>query len=295
MTDLARLVPVFDRASVDRATGDAWLAAELAAGAARILVDLRADVDRGSADQPEPFDPVAFRRSADRASQSYLADALAVARPADAVLSEEADDDQRRLVAERVWIIDPLDGTREFAERHPDGRWRDDVAVHLALWERHRGLTEAAIALPARHEIITTRNIRQDGVRPASPDPEVARPIRIAVSRSRPPWFVATLADRPDVEFVAMGSAGAKTAAVLDGRVDAYLHAGGQYEWDSAAPVALATAAGMIATRLDGSALVYNQPNPWTPDVCICPPALAARLRAMLSTVEAPRGQPLTP
>jgi len=258
---------------------DVRLAITLAAGAGEVLLALRARVDAGDG----PPDADALRRAGDAGSQAWLADALAAARPTDAVLSEEAADDLGRLEAERVWIIDPLDGTREFAERHDGGAWREDFAVHVALWRRGRGVTDAAVALPARSTVRATD-------RPVPPDPAAARAVlagerrlRVAVSRSRPPAFAARLGDRGDVELVPLGSNGAKTMAVMDGTVDAYVHAGGQYEWDSAAPVAVALASGFHATRLDGTPCAYNQPAPLTPDLLVCAPALVAHVRGLLA------------
>ena len=190
----------------------------------------------------------------------------------------------RRLAADRVWIIDPLDGTREFAEHTDDGAWRDDFAVHIALWQRGRGVTDAAVGLPGRDRVIDSVGAAaQRGVAGAEPVLAGQRPLRLAASRTRPPAIVDRLAARPDVELVPMGSTGVKVLAVIDGTVDAYVHAGGQYEWDSAAPVAVAQAAGLIATRLDGSPLVYNQADPWCPDLVICDLALLSHLRAMLT------------
>ncbi|MBF9134067.1 3'(2'),5'-bisphosphate nucleotidase CysQ, partial [Plantactinospora sp. S1510] len=108
------------------------------------------------------------------------------------------------------------------------------------------------------------------------------RKLRLAASRSRPPVFLAELADELGAELVPMGSAGAKIAAVITGEVDGYVHAGGQYEWDSAAPVAVATATGLFASRIDGSALKYNQADPRLPDLVVCRKDLAPRLLAAL-------------
>ncbi len=270
--------PDDDRVGDPDPADDTSLAAHLAAGAAAVLLDLRARVDAGSS----AVDATALRSAGDRAAQAYLATALAAARPADAVLSEEASDDPRRLGMDRVWIIDPLDGTREFAERE-DGAWREDFAVHVALWVRERGVDAAAVALPACGRVIDTGSA-------VAPDPAAAdavlagrRPIRVAVSRTRPPAIVSRLGTLAGVELVPMGSTGAKAMAVLDGRVDAYLHAGGQYEWDSAAPVAVAAAAGFVATRLDGSTIPYNQADPWSPDVLICHPGLAGHLAELIA------------
>jgi 3'(2'), 5'-bisphosphate nucleotidase len=257
---------------------DARLAARLAAGAGEALMTLRA-----ASALAGPEATADLRRAGDATAQAWLAGALADARPDDAVLSEEAADDTRRLTADRAWIIDPLDGTREFAERRDDGTWRDDFAVHVALWRRGAGLTDAAVALPARGMVLATDA-------PAVPDDAAARAVltgvrrfRIAVSRSRPPAVARRLGERRDVELVPMGSTGFKAMAVLRGTVDAYVHAGGQYEWDSAAPVAVAIASGFVATRLDGSPLEYNRRDPWSPDLVICHPVLDARLRALLA------------
>jgi 3'(2'), 5'-bisphosphate nucleotidase len=266
------------------ALDDVRLAAALAAGAGDVLLGLRLQAD---ADRPdgEAVDTGAteLRKAGDAAAQSWLADNLAAARPEDAVLSEEAADDPRRLTAARVWIIDPLDGTREFGEHRDDGRWRDDFAVHVALWRRDAGLAGGAVALPGCDVVYSS------GQRViADPDAAAAvlarsRPLRIAVSRSRPPVVATRLAERDDVELVPMGSTGVKVARVLDGTVDAYVHAGGQHEWDSAAPVAVARASGFVATRLDGSPLVYNQPVPWSPDLVVCHPGLTRLVRTMLA------------
>src|SRR5699024_3350365 len=158
--------------------------------------------------------------------------------PGDAVLSEEAPDDSARLAADRVWIIDPLDGTREFSERP-----RDDWAVHVALWERGT-LVAGAGALPARGETFSA-NAGPAGV----PERADGIPLRLAVSRSRPPAFVTAIAEQLEAELVPMGSAGVKAMSVVGGTTDAYVHAGGQYEWDSAAPVAVARAHGLHCSR----------------------------------------------
>jgi 3'(2'), 5'-bisphosphate nucleotidase len=260
------------------ATTDVALAVALASGAAATLRRLRADVDAGHT----PYDPTALRAAGDAGAQAYLATALAASCPGDAVLSEEAVDDPARLAADRVWIIDPLDGTREFAERDADGRWRDDFAVHVALWQRDRGLTDAAVALPARDRVFDTRS-RTSVADHADDVLDGRRPMRVTVSRTRPPALAARLADRGAVELVPMGSCGVKAVSVLDGTVDAYLHAGGQHEWDSAAPVAVVRAAGLIATRLDGSEPRFNQPDPWTPDLLVCQPRLIDHLRGLLA------------
>jgi 3'(2'), 5'-bisphosphate nucleotidase len=219
------------------------------------------------------------RRAGDLGSQEFLAAELARLRPGDAVLSEEAADDLARLDADRVWIIDPLDGTREFGEPG-----RTDWAVHVALWQRANGtgeLTAGAVALPAQGKVLST----------AEPPPvpklaEEGAPLRLVVSRSRPPEFVKSLAEHLGAELVPLGSAGAKTAAVITGDVDVYVHSGGQYEWDSAAPVAVARAAGLHTSRIDGSPLDYNSKRPWVPDILICPVSLASLLLGAISAVQ---------
>jgi 3'(2'), 5'-bisphosphate nucleotidase len=259
---------------------DGRLAAALAAGAGAVLMALRAQVDAAR------FAGPSLQAAGDAAAQAYLAAMLASARPRDVVLSEEVSAGPARLEAERVWIIDPLDGSREFAERSPDGSWRDDFSVHVALWQRGKGLTDGAVALPARgrvHGSVTPPALR------CGPAAEVLagrRRLRIAVSRSRPPELVARLSPGR-AELVPMGSSGVKALAVADGTVDAYVHAGGQYEWDTAAPVAVATAAGLSATRLDGSPLRYNKTDPLSPDLLICPPGLVAFVRALLAPIAA--------
>ncbi len=265
---------------------DHQLAWQLAREAGQRLLALRA----GSAGPAE-----ALRTAGDRLSHEYLMAELARLRPGDAVLSEEGADDQTRLAAERVWIVDPLDGTREFGEPG-----RTDWAVHVALWQ-HGGLAAGAVALPAQDRVLGTwqpaEAPRPDGVstepRGGVP-PEQHRPLRLVVSRSRPPAFVSRLAADLDAVEVPMGSAGAKAAAVIIGQADAYVHSGGQYEWDSAAPVAVAWAAGLHASRIDGSPLRYNQPDPRLPDILICRAGLAPRLLSGISAAMASDPVPLS-
>lgn len=250
-------------------TTDAQLAAELAQGAGEVLLALREGRTEVSGAE------------GDAQSNDYLLEQLAAHRGADAVLSEEAKDDAIRLGAERTWIIDPLDGTREFAEQ-TDGQWRTDFAVHVALWQRGVGLIAGAVALPARGEVYCTE--------PPAPLPVLTEgPLRLAVSRSRPPALVQQIGELIEVELVPMGSAGVKAMSVLTGETDAYLHGGGQYEWDSAAPVAVAAAAGLHTSRLDGSPLVYNNANPWLPDLLVCRHEHAARLLAAVAQIEGGR------
>lgn len=257
---------------------DDLLARDLADAAGQRLLKIRAS--------GIPADDL--RQAGDRGSQDFLAAELARARPGDAVLSEEAADDPGRLSSERVWIIDPLDGTREFGEPG-----RVDWAVHVALWERGE-LTAGAVALPAQGVVLSTAQRpapRADtaGVLGVVPRADTASnaPIRLVVSRSRPPEFVQRLAGVLGAELVPLGSAGAKAAAVITGEVDAYVHSGGQYEWDSAAPVAVARSAGLHASRIDGSSLLYNCAKPWMPDILICPSPLAGRMLDAIRAVSA--------
>jgi 3'(2'), 5'-bisphosphate nucleotidase len=256
---------------------DDRLAADLAGEAGRRLMALRAA--GGTADD--------LRRAGDRSSHEFLAAELARQRPGDAVLSEEGADDLARLSASRVWIVDPLDGTREFGEPG-----RSDWAVHVALWERGE-LTAGAVALPAQGKVLCTADPPKT---PAAPPPTVlARGgttppdppgmLRLLVSRTRPPEFMTQLAGKLGAELVPLGSAGAKAAAVICGDAEAYVHSGGQYEWDSAAPVAVAVAAGLHASRIDGSRLAYNQERPSLPDILICQAPLADPLLEAISSV----------
>jgi 3'(2'), 5'-bisphosphate nucleotidase len=245
---------------------DDHLARDLAVVAGRRLVDLRA---RGGT-------PDELRQAGDRTSHEFLTTELTRLRPDDVVLSEEGADDPARLNADRVWIVDPLDGTREFGEAG-----RTDWAVHVALWERAKyGLTAGAVALPAQDLVLSTVEP------PPLPGDPPAQPLRIVVSRSRPAPFLPRMAELAGADLDPLGSAGAKVAAVLLGEADAYVHAGGQYEWDSAAPVAVARAAGFHASRIDGTELSYNQADLLMPDILVCPPVLAGALLDAIRTAQ---------
>ena len=239
---------------------DARLAASIAAEAGQLLLELRGSGLTGKE----------LGAAGDRRSNSLILERLAAARPGDAVLSEESADDPVRLDSKRVWIVDPLDGTREYGM---DGRV--DWAVHVALWEAGSGLPAAAVAQPALDVVYVTDDAHELPV--SSP----ARPV-ILVSDSRPPDFAPDVADAVGGEVRPMGSAGAKAMAVLRGEADAYLHAGGQWEWDSAAPVGVLRAAGFHTSRIDGSELLYNQPHPYLPDLLLCRPELADPLLSAL-------------
>jgi 3'(2'), 5'-bisphosphate nucleotidase len=246
-------------------TTDARLAASLAGAAAELLLTIRA-ADDGT-------DPKALGRLGDARSNALILERLAAERPGDAILSEESTDDPARLAASRVWIIDPLDGTREFTLPG-----RDDWAVHVALWQSGAGITDAAVALPARGEVHATDTPVAGAGRSASD----RQPI-VLVSDSRPPAFAAKVAGAIGGEVAPMGSAGAKAMAVLRGDADAYVHAGGQWEWDSAAPVGVLLAAGRHASRIDGHPLEYNQAHPYLPDLLMCRADLAAPLLEALA------------
>jgi 3'(2'), 5'-bisphosphate nucleotidase len=201
----------------------------------------------------------------DQRSNELLIDRIRELHPGDAVLSEESPDSPLRAEAQRVWIIDPLDGTREFGEPP-----RNDWAVHVALAVAGTPVA-GAVALPGRGLVLGT-------MKPPVTTPVLGIRPRIVVSRTRPPTCAARVADALGATLERMGSAGAKAMAVVLGEADIYLHSGGQYEWDSAAPVAVASSVGLHASRLDGSPLRYNQPSPWLPDLLICRPELVRRV-----------------
>jgi 3'(2'), 5'-bisphosphate nucleotidase len=238
---------------------DAALAAEVAKDAGELLLAVRDEIGF--------YDPYDLGDAGDRRANTLILDRLRVDRPSDAVLSEEATDDVSRVNADRVWIVDPVDGTREFSMPG-----RTDWAVHVALWQRTGGpaggITDAAVALPARGEVYRTDTV-------AAPPPRTEGPILVTASANRPPPVLWYLRDRLDIQLVRIGSAGAKAMAVVRGDVDAYVHAGGQWEWDSAAPAGVVSAAGLHASRLDGSPLIYNRPDPYLPDLLMCRAELA--------------------
>ncbi len=230
---------------------DHALAARLADEAGALLLRLREEMAHlGSA---------TLKREGDRQAHELLVARLAEERPDDGVLSEEGRDGRERLSTARTWIVDPLDGTREFSEPP-----RIDWAVHVALVAGGSPIA-GAVALPAQGVTLSTAT-------PSPTPPPPPSPPRVIVSRSRPPMVALAIAEALGAELVEMGSAGAKVAAVVQGVADVYPHAGGQYEWDSCAPVAVAQAAGLHCSRIDGSPLVYNRPDPWLPDLLVCPP-----------------------
>ena len=198
-----------------------------------------------------------LKAQGDRQSHEFLVEQLRAARPDDAILSEESPDDPLRLSAQRTWIVDPVDGTREFSEVP-----RTDWAVHVALVADSRPIA-GAVALPGLGLVFSTAG-------PQPLEPLQASPPRLVVSRSRPPAAAVHVANDLGADLVEMGSAGAKTMSVLRGESEIYAHSGGQYEWDSCAPVAVAAAAGCHVSRINGDELLYNQPDPYLPDLLVC-------------------------
>lgn len=241
---------------------DHELASQLAAEAGRVLLRVRDELAGATAGER--------KAAGDKRSHDFLMEALAAERPNDAVLSEEGIDDPARLAADRVWIVDPLDGTREFSETG-----RTDWAVHVALWQSGE-IVAGAVALPAQGITLATPDVPAPPAGPSSP--------RIVVSRTRPPAIALDVRDRLGGTLVEMGSAGAKVASVVQGIADVYIHASGQYEWDNAAPVAVARAAGLHASRIDGSPLEYNRPDPLLPDLVICRRELADAVLAVTAS-----------
>ena len=230
---------------------DVELAIHLADTSGQMLLALR---------EAGRFEGKALGAEGDRIANAFIMDMLRRERPDDAILSEEEVNDHARCAVERVWIVDPLDGTREY------GEGRNDWAVHVALAVGGQAST-GAVALPGL-------GLTLDSASPVAPSPTPDR-LRMLVSRTRPAAEAVAVAESLGAELVPMGSAGAKAMAVVRGEADIYLHSGGQYEWDNCAPVAVARAAGLHCSRIDGSPLSYNHPNPWLPDLLICPVALA--------------------
>ena len=248
---------------------DVALAADIAREAGELLLQIR---ERAAA---EGLDEKDLKTKGDHDSNVLILDRLAAARPNDAILSEESKDSAARLSASRVWIVDPVDGTREYSEG------RHDWAVHVSL--TMAGVPVAsAVALPSQGKVLTS------AVGGADLAPAVDGPLRLVVSRSRPPKLASYLAELLGAVLVPMGSAGAKAMSVLLGESDIYAHGGGQYEWDSCAPVGVALAAGAHCSRLDGRPLAYNNENPYLPDLLVCRPELAGQVLALIA--EAPEG-----
>lgn len=245
------MTTAFTSRDPDGPESDAELALRLAIETGAGLIEVRNDLQgRGLA-------PWQVMDGGDAAAQRFIEDQLGRHRPGDAVLSEEGLEDPRRFDTDRVWIIDPLDGTREFGEPG-----RSDWAVHIALWD-HGQLVAGAVSLPAMGLVF--------GTDPPPPLPDTDRQTpRLVTSRSRAPYAAVIVSQQLGCDAIRLGSAGAKAMAVVAGLADIYLHDGGMYQWDSAAPVAVAHAAGLHASRIDGSPLVYNQRDTWLPDLLIC-------------------------
>ncbi|QZD86511.1 3'(2'),5'-bisphosphate nucleotidase CysQ [Qipengyuania psychrotolerans] len=235
---------------------DAELAAHLAEVAGDILIKVR---------ESGMFEGKSLGKAGDETANQFLVHALRQQRPEDGLLSEESKDTQERLSKERVWIVDPVDGTREYGEA------RSDWAVHVALCIGGRPEI-GAVALPGLGTVLRTD-------KPIDVPPATATP-RMVVSRTRPAAEAVAVSEKIGAELVGMGSAGAKAMAVVRGEAEIYLHTGGQYEWDSAAPAAVALAHGMHASRIDGSPLVYNQADTYMPDLLICRPEYADQVLA---------------
>jgi 3'(2'), 5'-bisphosphate nucleotidase len=245
-------------------TADELLAARLATEAGVLLQALRVENHhlRGWA----------LGDMGDAQANDLIISALKIERPADAILSEESPDTARRLDADRVWIIDPLDGTKEF--REPP---RPDWAVHVALWERGRGLTAAAVALPDEDRTPHTGAVVAAGLGDRTPRP------RLVVSRSRAPWGAQEVLRAIEGDVVRMGSAGAKAMAVVHGAAEVYLHNDGLWEWDAAAPAAVAAAAGLHVSDVEGRPLQWNKRDPWIQGFLVCVPELADRVLDVVS------------
>ena len=241
---------------------DAALAAQLASEAGALLADLRAYGDRTGK---------ALGDAGDHAANALICNALRTARPHDGLLSEEEKDNLERLAHSRVWIVDPVDGTREY------GEGRADWAVHVGLAIDGRAEI-GAVALPGLGVVLRTD-------RPQKLPPAAATP-RLVVSRTRPAKEAVAVAEALGGELVAMGSAGAKAMAIVRGEAEIYLHTGGQYEWDSCAPAAVAIAYGLHVSRVDGTPLVYNQADTFMPDLLICRPEWAARVLEMVRAMQ---------
>jgi len=235
---------------------DAELAAHLAETAGRILLDVRG---------AGVFEGKALGSAGDATANEFLCHALRAARPDDGLLSEEEKDDAARLKHSRVWIVDPVDGTREY------GELRSDWAVHVGL--AIDGVASVgAVALPGLDGGLVLRTDNVGGL------PKPAAAPRFLVSRSRPAKEALAVCKALGGELVPMGSAGAKAMAVVRGEAEIYLHSGGQYEWDSCAPVAVALAHGLHCSRIDGSPIRYNQADTYLPDLLICRPEYAERV-----------------
>jgi 3'(2'), 5'-bisphosphate nucleotidase len=241
---------------------DSRLAARLATDAGALLLALQ----RSGA-----LEGKALGTEGDRIANAFLVRALGELRGDDALLSEEEADNLDRLNARRVWIVDPLDGTREY------GEGRDDWAVHVAL-AIDGVATVGSVALPGLDLTLSSGT--------PTPIPPFNTPLRMLVSRTRPAAEALAVAEKLGAQLLPMGSAGAKAMAVVRGEADIYLHTGGQYEWDNCAPVAVAQAAGFHVSRVDGSPMVYNRPDTLLPDLLICRMEIASDILALIAVIK---------
>lgn len=252
---------------------DIELAARLADGAGRILLAMR---------ESDLFSPKALGKAGDQVANAFLCHALREQRPDDGLLSEEEKQDDARLGKSRVWIVDPVDGTREYGEA------RADWAVHVGLAIDGKPVA-GAVALPGLDGGLVLRSDRPCAL-PAAPER-----LRLVVSRTRPAAEAVAVADRLGADLKPMGSAGAKAMAIVLGQADVYLHSGGQFEWDSMAPVVVALAHGLHCSRIDGSPLIYNRADVYLPDLLICRPAHAAEILELVASIGLDAAQPLAP
>ncbi len=242
---------------------DAQLARRVAETAGALLLTLQSS---------QLFSDKALGKTGDRIANDFSLEALALARPLDGILSEERADTSKRLGQRRVWIIDPLDGTREFSEQ------RSDWAVHIGL--AIDGVAAVgAVSLPGLGITLSTDQTFAASI--------VPQRLRMLISRTRPAREAVAVARALDAELVPMGSAGAKAMAVVRGEAEIYLHTGGQYQWDSCAPIAVARAAGLHTSRVDGSPLHYNEAETYLPDLLICRPELAPRILELVAALPA--------
>jgi 3'(2'), 5'-bisphosphate nucleotidase len=239
---------------------DTELAAYLAQAAGALVLEMR---------ETSGLVAKELGNAGDQTANQFLIHALGAQRPDDGLLSEESKDTDARLSKSRVWIIDPVDGTREYSEG------RSDWAVHVALAIDGAPVI-GAVALPALNLVLRTD---QSAIIPPAP-----AQLRMVVSRTRPAPEAVAVAEALGAELIPMGSAGAKAMAVVRGEADIYLHTGGQYEWDSCAPVAVAAAYGLHVSRVDGSPLVYNQRDVYMPDLLICRKEHAAHVLALVKS-----------
>ena len=251
--------------------GDALDDATLCARLARSTGDILTSIRTAGAPDPLLVDSDGLGKSGDKVAQAWIARVLSLHRPDDAILSEEAEDDPSRLDKSRVWVIDPLDGTREYASA------RNDWAVHIALTVDGE-VVESAVGMPEMHTVYTAADYREG--RAKADFGELNN--RLVISQNSTPQIAVDVAEDLGMEITRLGSCGAKAMSVVRGDNDAYIHAGGQYEWDNAAPIGVALAAGLHCSRLDGTPATYNEPDPYLPDLVICRKEIAEDLLASI-------------